>query len=240
MSIRRSLARLENAAAKDTSELLPHLCRLLGVVDSICWPARFTSISNYHAICAAQQDYHSDGISFTLESSDQASWKASERLRGSLVDAGWASHCDNGKIRLTLAGDTTARLACGLPTIADDITVHLFEKLAELPLDRNGGWVSEASCFGLDDDEDYRVLHSLTEIIQPLVTNRCIESASSTIARVFYKRLTDGLPSIDVPSIDYSEAGSDEYTKAFCRSIEARRSATYSGNAIFVPLAATR
>jgi hypothetical protein len=240
MTIRRSLYRLESAASKDSSEMLPHLCRLLGVVDSICWPARLTSISNFHAICAAQQDYFDSGVSFVLEGSTDSSWKASERLRSSLVDCGWATHCDSGKIRVTLRGDCVARQAVGLPTIANEITVHLFEKLGELPAERHGGWVAEATLFSLDDDTDYKTLHTLTELMMPLVTCQAVEAVSSTIARVFYRRLLDSLPSVDCPQVDYSEIGSDEYTKAFCRNIELRKSAEYSGSQIWIPLAATR
>ncbi len=240
MSIRRSLARLESAATKDSGELMVHLARLLGIVDSICWPARFTSSSNYHAIMAAQADYHANGVSFTLEGSSDATWKQSERLRSSLVDAGWASHCDNGRLKLTLLGDTTARLACGLPTIANEITVHLFEKLGELPEERHGGWVSEATLFSLADDTDHKALHTCTELIMPLLVHRCIEAVSSTIARCFYRRLLDSLPTVDCPSVEYDASCSDEYTKAFCRNIELRKSAEYSGSQIWIPLAATR
>ncbi len=240
MSIKRSLARLESAATKDSGELMVHLARLLGIVDSICWSARFTSISNYHAIMDSQQRYFDEGVSFTLEGSSDATWKQSERLRGSLVDCGWASHCDNGKIRLTLLGDCVARQAVGLPTIANEITVHLFEKLGELPEERHGGWVSEAAWFSLDDDTDTDVIHTMTELVQPLVTCQAVEAVSSTIARVFYKRLLDTLPSVDCPSVEYDASCSDEYTKAFCRNIEPRKSATYSGSQIWLPLAATR
>ncbi len=240
MSIKRSLARLESAATKDSGELLPHLCRLLGVVDSICWPARFTSIANYHAIMDSQQRYFDEGVSFTLEGGSDATWKQSERLRSSLVDAGWASHCDNGRLKLTLLGDTTARLACGLPTIANEITVHLFEKLGELPEERHGGWVAEATLFSLDDDTDHKALHTCTELIMPLMVHRCIEAVSSTVARCFYRRIVDSLPSVDAPSVEYDASCSDQYTKAFCKTMDARKVATYSGSQIWIPLAATR
>jgi hypothetical protein len=240
MSIRRALNKLETSAAKSSTELMPHLCRLLGVVDSCLWSPRFTSTSNYHFVMDGQQDYHDSGVSFVLEGSSDASWKASERLRSSLVDCGWATHCDSGKIRVTLRGDCVARQAVGLPTIANEITVHLFEKLGELPEERHGGWVAEATLFGLTDDTDYKTLHTLTELMMPLITNRAVEAVSSTIARVFYRRLLDSLPSVDRPSVEYDASCSDQYTKAFCKTMDARKVATYSGSQIWIPLSATR
>jgi hypothetical protein len=241
MSLKRALSRLETSAAKSSDELLPHLARLLGIVDSICWPARFTSTSNYHAVMDSQQRYFDEGVSFTLEGGSDATWKQSERLRSSLVDAGWASHCDNGKIRLTLLGDCVARHAAGLPTIENPITKFLYERVAELPEDRQGRWVAESSILGDGHDwEDSAKWYEFTECLMPLVVHRCIESASSTIARCFYRRIVDSLPSVDCPSVEYDASCSDQYTKAFCRNIELRKSAEYSGSQIWIPLAATR
>jgi hypothetical protein len=241
VSIKRSLARLESAATKDSGELMVHLARLLGIVDSICWPARFTSIANYHAICAARQDYFDSGVSFVLEGSSDSSWKASERLRTALCNEGWTVPCDNGKIRLTLLGDCVARHAAGLPTIENPITKFLYERVAELPEDRQGRWVAESSILGDGHDwEDSAKWYEFTECLMPLVVHRCIESASSTIARCFYRRIVDSLPSVDCPSVEYDASCSDQYTKSFCRNIELRKSAEHSGSQIFIPLSATK
>lgn len=239
MSLRRTLSRLEAQAGSNTSDLLIHLSRFLATVDARSWPARYTSVSNYHAIMAAQKDYFEHGASYTLEGSDQSTWKASERVRTALCNEGWAVPCESGKIRLSLLGDCVARHAVGLPTITNEITVHFFEKLAELPAERNGNWISEATLFSLEDC-DYPGLHTITEFVQPLIVHRAIESVSSTIARCFYRRLQDTLPKVTYPVIEQNGVCLDEYSETFCRSIQQRKNAVYDGTEIYTPLSASR
>jgi hypothetical protein len=237
LSVRKSLAKLEATGTKDSAELLPQLCRLLGIVDSILWPVRFAADGRiFNAMMNAQREYFESGTSFQLVGSDDQTWKQSERLRGSLVDAGYAESQLGGKLKLTLMGDCVARQLCALPTITNRITAFFIERLGELPTERGDYWISEGTLFQLEDDTDNDAIHTMTEFMQPLIVQRLIETTSSTIARVFYSRLVDALPTVDCPSLEYSPDCSDQYTSAFCQGMRERKTLSYSGSRIWIPL----
>jgi len=240
MSTKRALYRLESVKPVDEAGLMVHLAKFLGAVDGVLWPARFTSVSNYHAIMDAQKKYHRQGISYVVPGSDESAWKTSQRIRDAMIEAGWAVDCGNGKLRISPLGDCVARTACGLPTQNSEITRLLFQLLGELKPERSNCWVSEGTLFQMADDRDSSHINYCTEFVAPLLASRSIEAVSSTVARCFYRKLADSLPMIDAPEIERSDDALDQYTQSFCKTMGSRKLATYSGTEIFIPLAATR
>lgn len=246
MTIKRLLRQLEQSASKNGDELHFELCRLLGIVDAATWPPRAIGgqHSNFHALMAAQRAYFTDGIRFTVEGSNQAGWKQSERVRTALIGEGWAVGMPGGRIQLTTLGDCVGRQLAGLPTINHVIGHFLFDRLGTLPRECQswrGDWVSEQTLFLLDAEtaRDYDVLHERTEFMKPLIVGRFVETNSSTVARVFYQRTADSLPVVDV-TLEHRSECSDAYTSEFCRCMDARKQAVHDSPEIWIPLSATQ
>lgn len=244
MSLRRSLYRLELNQPKDEGELLVHLARFVGQCDGVLFPARYqhTDRAQYAAACDASKRYFTEGLSYVLPGGDANSWKTSERVRQAMQEAGWVLSTGSGKIRLTPEGDTIGRRACGLPSLNNEVCRLMFELLGSLPAERGDRWIEEGSLLGLTDEQrcDWGVIFELTELMLPLLSFRAIEAHSSTVARVYYRRLADSIPRIDVPEIERNDDCVDQYTQSFCKTQDARKVAEYGGSEIFIPLAATR
>lgn len=243
MSLRRSLYRLELNAPREVGDLLPHLGRFLGMVDATIFPSRYqhSARAQYAAACDASKRYFTEGIPFVSESGSESAWKSSQRIRDSLVEQGWAIACGSGRLKLSPEGDTIGRRACGLPSLNNDVTRLMFELLGSLPAERGDRWIEEGSLLDLTDEQrcDWGVIFELTELMLPLLSFRAIEAHSSTVARVYYRRLADSIPRIDVPEVERNDDFVDAYTTAFCKSMDARKTAEYGGTQVFVPFSAT-
>jgi hypothetical protein len=73
----------------------------------------------------------------------------------------------------------------------------------------------------------------------PLLQFEFVESASSTIGRLFYRRLVDELPSPeDLPTGEYSSELADVYTNAFIAAIRTRH-LRECGSELVIPLGAS-
>jgi hypothetical protein len=243
MSTRRRLYRLELQTPSDESDLHPHLCQLLGMIDGICFPVRYAGDSGrYSSEVLSQRDYIRGGVTFTVDTNEdttaQAGWKRSQRVRDALAAAGWITIDQSAKTRLTMAGDVLARSLVGQASLNDLQPRVAFELLKKLPADRPSGWICESTLFNVnsDDQGDYQ---ELSEIMLPLLQFGYIDVSSSTVARLFYRSLVDELPSpIDVTVGEYDPELSQVYTDGFIAAIKTRH-LRECGSELVIPLGAS-
>lgn len=229
MSTRRRLSRLEAGGSTAAPDHL-HLVRLLGLVDGLIFPPRYTD--NYTSEVVARRDYFRDGVTFTVGdvlASDEALWKRSERVRQAMAVEGWITLGQRAKVKLTTAGDTLARKLVGLPSLDDTPVLLAFHMLTEK-------FTCESVLFG-KQFRDSRDWQEFTEIVLPLIACGAVESISNTAAAVHYRvvgPLPEGGP-IGPSSLDYNEQHSTEYTEAFCQSIRERQNRPVGGE-VAIPM----
>jgi hypothetical protein len=243
MSTRRKLYKLESRSPDNPADLHRDLCRLLGQIDGICFPVRYAGDSGrYCSEVLSGRDYLNGGISYLVDASDdtsqQAGWKRSQRVRDALSAQGWVVVDANAKVRLTMAGDVLARSLVGQASLNDIQPRVAFELLKKLPADRPAGWLSEVSLFRIEstNSDDYQ---ACSEITLPLIGFGYIEVASSTIGRLFYRSLVDELPPAeDRPAGEYSSELSSTYTDAFIAAIKTRH-LRETGSELVIPLSAS-
>jgi hypothetical protein len=240
--MKRALYRLEMQTSTDERDLRRDLCRLLGQVDGTLFPPRFAGDSGrYAADVLSVRDYLGGGVTFAVDTNEdttaQAGWKRSQRVRDALSAQGWIVVDANAKVRLTQRGDVLARSLVAQASLNDIQPRVAFELLKKLPADRPAGWICESTLFGASDDSEY--YQQFSELMLPLISFGFIEVASSTIGRLFYRSLVDELPSpIDVTVGEYDPELSQVYTDSFIAAIKTRH-LRECGSELVIPLGAS-
>lgn len=257
MSIEKAKQRLDSFESRDASGIGNHaaaLADLLGKVDSLFWPFRYSlERGNPAAIEDRRQLYFKRGIEWSgTNSGDELSTKANERQRRSMSRAGLI-RCRSAKAKAAVfvrfadgVEDTTRRLL-GLRQLSDCrlALAMLITKFNESHgWCRRGGWVAECRLFDSDYTERPKGSNWWADFdsLLPLLTAGVVESRSSTVGHVFFRPTGVELP--ESTGFDANTEHDDSlfkvYEDSFHTGLHDREHWTHDSAEIFIPLSATR
>jgi hypothetical protein len=232
----------KSPSASESQNLGP-LCELAGLIDGLHFPFRQYGgrVSVLTSIGQQRREYRRAGILWNLADGTARGWKSAQRLRDSMQAAGWIDIHRDGelRVRLTTAGDSLARQALGLPTSNNWLPMRLTEMLSEFEPDRPGGWLSENTLVGDTGDRA-----GLADCLLPLLSLGIIESLSSTVGEVFYRKASEPPASPEdcsAMAIDGQvDALLESYQSAFEAALSSRERIEPTDSEIVIPLPASR
>lgn len=254
MSVKRRLRALESVEAGGIAEHARALYQILGWSDGIHTPSRDADAGRLAQVWHLRQQAIQQGVEWAgAETGGTArGWKTNERQRTALATAGLVTITQRPGtplLKLKPQVEHDLRRALGLETVAK-IDAEIF--LAELDhaaesgehWTRPGGWVSETHLSGTTyaENPSSTAYDPLAWLLLPLISFGVVESLTSTIGALFYRRVQGAtLPEVDddreLPELP--EGMDDIYLDGVDAAREAMRRVRTTSE-LAIPLSATR
>jgi hypothetical protein len=245
MTTAKRLSQLEMQTPANRTEakhLMP-LAELAGLIDGLHFPHRQFGgrVSTLTSIVQQRRAYQERGLAWNLADGTARGWKQAQRLRDAMQAQGWIDiHRDSAlTVKLTTAGDSLARQSMGLPTSNSWLPRRLLDMLRKIKPDRPGGWISELSIAGETGDRA-----GLADCLLPMLSLGIVESLSSTVGEIFYRKASEPPASPEDGSgiaIDGQvDALLESYQSAFEAALSSRERIEPTDSEVVIPLPATR